>query len=121
MIIFNYWTEDNRFAYFIYADNNLAGFALINQYFECDKKCDRAVAEFFVGYCYRRQGVATQAMSQIFNRHKGIWHIKYNCKNTISVEFWNKIARLMAKNKIEVFDSPQFFDGSKGKILVFEV
>lgn len=36
----NYFTDSDRFAYFIYADNLLAGFALINKYHECERPID---------------------------------------------------------------------------------
>lgn len=117
----NYWLEDSRFPYLIYADDSLAGFALINKIAECNKKCDWSVAEFFVGYLYRRRGVATQAMNQIFSKHKGYWHIKYHNKNLASVEFWNKLAKSVACDKLEILDSDEFYDKSKGKVLIFKI
>lgn len=81
----NYFTEESRHAYFIYVDDILAGFALINKYKECDRPIDWSIAEFFVSYNFRRQGVATEAVRQIFSFHKGWWHIKYHKKNVASV------------------------------------
>ena len=46
----NYFTEESRYAYFIYADEKLAGFALINKYKECERPIDWSMAEFFVSY-----------------------------------------------------------------------
>lgn len=117
----NYWTEDKRFPYFIHVDGKLAGFALINSIAECDEKCDWSVAEYFVGYQFRNKGVGTRAILQIFARHKGTWHIKYHCKNIVSVGFWNKIAHIFAKKEIKVCDTYDFYNNSKGKVLTFEV
>lgn len=117
----NYFTEDGRFAYFIIANNELAGFALINKYHECERPIDWSVAEFFVSYNYRRQGVATRAVELIFNKHKGYWHIKYHKKNSASVVLWNNTAKKYSDNNYElcVGDEP-FDDGTEASVLFFK-
>lgn len=117
----NYFTEEGRYAYFIYADNTLAGFALINKYKECDRPIDWSIAEFFVSYNFRRQGVATEAVRQIFNIHKGWWHIKYHKKNTASVVLWNKIAKMYSDDYELVIGDEPFNDGTQARVLFFEV
>lgn len=117
----NYFTEEGRYAYFIYADNTLAGFALINKYKECDRPIDWSIAEFFVSYNFRRQGVATETVRQIFNIHKGWWHIKYHKKNTASVALWNKIAKMYSDNYELVIGDEPFGDGTGACVLFFEV
>lgn len=117
----NYFTEEGRYAYFIYADNTLAGFALINKYKECDRPIDWSIAEFFVSYNFRRQGVATEAVRQIFNVHKGWWHIKYHKKNTASVVLWNKIAKMYSDDYELVIGDEPFGDGTEASVLFFEV
>ena len=88
-----YWTDPKRHAYFIRADGRLAGFVLVNSHAAVkEKPIDWAVAEFFVAYPYRRQGVATAAMLQVFAQHPGRWQIKYHPKNTGSAVLWNKLA-----------------------------
>ena len=84
--------RDDRAAYLIYAEESLAGFALINRIAECDRPLDWAVAEFFVAYPFRRNGVGSAAMEQVFARHSGRWQIKYHSKNLPSAAFWNGIA-----------------------------
>ncbi|MGN0573183.1 MAG: GNAT family N-acetyltransferase [Acutalibacteraceae bacterium] len=117
----NYFTEPGRFAYFIFVDDTLAGFALINKYKECDRPIDWSIAEFFVSYNFRRQGVATEAVSQIFNIHKGWWHIKYHKKNVASVVLWNKIAKMYSDDyELCIGDEP-FDDGTEASVLFFEV
>lgn len=55
----NYWTEKNRFAYFILVEEHIAGFVMVNNYPEAeDQKTDFTVAEFFVMYKYRKCGWA---------------------------------------------------------------
>ena len=117
----NYFKESGRFAYFIFVDDTLAGFALINKYKECDRPIDWSIAEFFVSYNFRRQGVATEAVRQIFNIHKGWWHIKYHKKNVASVVLWNKIAKMYSDDyELCIGDEP-FDDGTEASVLFFEV
>ena len=118
----NYFTEKSRFAYFIYADNQLAGFALLNQYPECGRPIDWSIAEFFVSYNFRKQGVATEAVRQIFEKHKGCYHIKYHRKNTASVILWNNVAKKYSGGNYEIVtgDEP-FDDGTEATVLFFEV
>lgn len=117
-----YFTEDDRFAYFIYADNKLAGFVLLNKYPECDKPIDWSIAEFFVSYNFRKQGVATETVRQLFEKHKGYYHIKYHRMNTASVIFWNKVAKNYSGGNYEIVigDEP-YFDGTEATVLFFEV
>ena len=116
-----YWTEPNRAAYFIFVEGNLAGFAMINAHPECDRPLDWAVAEFFVAYPYRRSGVGSRVMEMIFQRHRGVWHIKYHPANTGSVVFWNGIARRHAIGSIEKLRGTEdYYDGTPSEVLVFE-
>lgn len=117
-----YFTDNDRFAYFIVVEGKLAGFALINKRPECDKPIDWSVAEFFVSYPYRGMGVATEIMDQIFSRHGGVWHIKYHMANVASVRLWNKIAAEYAKNGVETLNGfEDYCDGTKSTVLVFDV
>ena len=50
-----YWTEKNRWAFFITADGKLAGFVMVSDFPELPgEKCDYALAEFFVMNRYKR-------------------------------------------------------------------
>lgn len=117
----NYFTEQGRFAYFIFVDDTLAGFALINKYKECDRPIDWSIAEFFVSYNFRRQGVATETVRQIFDIHKGLWHIKYHRNNIASAVLWNKVAKMYDGNyELCIGDEP-FGDGTEATVLYLEV
>lgn len=116
-----YWTERDRAAYFILVEGVLAGFALINAHPECDHPLDWAVAEFFVAYPYRRGGVGSAVMAEIFHRHRGVWHIKYHPANTASAAFWNGIARKHASGEVKKLRGTEdYYDGTPAEVLVFE-
>lgn len=115
-----YWTENDRAAYFILVDGALAGFALINAHPECSRPLDWAVAEFFVAYPYRRRGVGSAVMEEIFRRHRGVWHIKYHPANTASEGFWKGIARRHARGGVETLRGTEdYYDGTPSVVLVF--
>lgn len=118
----NYFTDNDRYAYFIHCDSKLAGFALIRQNPKCERLVDWSVAEFFVIYNYRRQGVATEAVRQLFDIHKGYYHINYHMKNIASELFWNKIANIYSDNNYDlVVGNDTFIDGTESSNLFFEV
>lgn len=82
-----YWTEPERFPFFIKVGPQRVGLALvrellINRY---------AIAEFFVVRKYRRLGVGRQAALQLFQRFPAEWHIAQQAANIPSQLFWRKI------------------------------
>jgi len=88
----NYWTEENRWAYFIMADGRLAGFVMVNDYPEDkSRETDFSMAEFFVMHKYRRLGVGTQAAIKAFDLHRGRWQLRRHPCNQPSVGFWDRV------------------------------
>ena len=119
----HYWTEDNRWAFFLLADGKLAGFVMVNDYPEVDTPTDYTMSEFFVMYKYRRCGLGRFAVQQLFERFHGRWQLKYHTKNTASVAFWNKVVSDATGGHYEVLrDHPDavYPDGTPGEVLVFE-
>lgn len=77
-----YFTEENRYAYFIKVDGKLAGFVMINDYPEIpDEKTDFCVSEFFVLFKYRKQGIGRKAIFEVLDKHRGKWQLKRHPKN----------------------------------------
>ena len=87
----HYWTEENRWAFFIRVDRKLAGFVMVNDYPEIRRDTDYSLAEFFILYKYRRRGIGTYAVFEIFRRLRGSWQLKVHPKNTASAAFWNRV------------------------------
>jgi predicted acetyltransferase len=82
----HYWTEPDRFPFFIRSGGQLAGFALIRF---IDGSAD--MAEFFVMRKYRRQGVGTEAARMLFDRFPGRWDIRELSTNTPAQKFWRTV------------------------------
>jgi predicted acetyltransferase len=120
----HYWTDENRFAYFIKVNNKLAGFIMINNHGDIKQETDNSIAEFFVMYKYRKLGVGTYAMKYVFNKFKGKWQIGYTPKNKIAKIFWNKIVSEYTQGNYKLYNENIdhiYEDGTMGEVLVFEI
>lgn len=119
----NYWTEENRWAFFIVVDGNLAGFAMVNDYPEANEETDYSLAEFFVMYKYRRCGVGKFAAAKVFDMFHGKWQLKRHPKNTASVHFWNTVILEYTEGRyklVEAYPGLAYDDGTLGDMFFFE-
>ena len=122
----NFWTDENKFPFFIKVDDKLAGFAMIckNVIDKGKYGTDYGVYEFFVMYKYRRMGVGTKVMEYIFDKFKGKWQIGYIPKNKDTKNFWIKVVGKYTNDKYELITDNNDFkyaDGTLGEELVFEI
>ncbi|WP_026695557.1 GNAT family N-acetyltransferase [Peribacillus kribbensis] len=81
----HYWTEETRFPYFIKADGNYAGFALVREIED-----GYSMAEFFILKKYRRNGAGRQAATAVFEQHLGVWKVSVIKENLPAKKFWRK-------------------------------
>jgi len=117
-----YWTEKNKYPFFIKLDNKLAGFILINDYPEVITDTNYTISEFFVMYKYRRCGIGKYAVKYILDKFNGKWQLKYHPKNEISKNFWIKTISEYTKGKYEIIkNNPKaiYEDGTIGHVLIF--
>ncbi len=119
----NYWTEKKRWAFFIYVEDNLAGFAMVNDFPEAREETDYSLAEFFIMYKYRRSGVGKYAAIKVFDMFKGKWQLKLHPKNIGSVYFWNSIVNEYTNGNyrlVKSYPGSEYEDGTLGDIYFFE-
>ncbi|TLS38211.1 GNAT family N-acetyltransferase [Pseudalkalibacillus caeni] len=79
----HYWTDENRWPFFIKVDGNFAGFVLVLQ----DKE-EYYISEFFVMKRYRRNGVGKLAAFEAFKQFKGKWIVTQILSNKPAQHFW---------------------------------
>jgi predicted acetyltransferase len=86
----HYWVESNRYPFIVKVDNQLAGFALVNQStnFPGSKY---SLAEFFILRKYRNQGVGRQVAFHILNLFDGRWEIYQAHTNLTAKKFWSSV------------------------------
>ena len=97
----NYWTEQNRFPFFIKVNCKLAGFVMVNDYHEVELDTNYTMSEFFIMYKYRQKGVGKYVTNYIFNKFKGKWQLTYLPSNETAKIFWNKIVNEYTNGQYE--------------------
>jgi predicted acetyltransferase len=118
----NYWTEKNRWPYFIKLDNKIAGFILVNDYHEANIETNFTMSEFFILYKYRHLGIGKHCVNYLFKKHRGKWQLKFHPKNKISKIFWINVVKEYTKGKYKIIKNmkeTEYEDGTTGNILVF--
>ena len=120
----NYWTEENRWAFFIRADGELAGFVMVSNFPEAPgSKPDYSLGEFFVMYPYRRQGVGKAAAFAAFDRFRGKWQLKRHPGNTGSVAFWDRVVAEYTGGNFTLrkgLPGTEYGDGTPGDVFFFD-
>lgn len=119
-----YWTEENRWAYFILVEHKIAGFAMVIDLPEVDDRpTDFQMAEFFVMYKYRRSNVGKQAFFKVLELHKGKWQLKRHPANMASVHFWNRVIHEYTNGNyelVEAYPKTEYDDGTLADVFFFE-
>ncbi|MCE9523031.1 MAG: GNAT family N-acetyltransferase [Alphaproteobacteria bacterium] len=98
----SYWSDAERWPLLIRVEGRVAGFALVNSLSHCGESIERNMGEFFVARKYRRDGIASEAVRQIFELHPGRWEVAVAVRNLSAISFWPKaIARAPRVSNIE--------------------
>lgn len=83
-----YWTEPGRFPYFLLADGQIAGFALVRT---LDDSPLFEMAEFCVSKLHRGLAVGTSAAQALFAKHQGHWRLTVMPDNQAGLQFWRSV------------------------------
>lgn len=104
----NYFTDNDRFAYFIkdVDTNKLLGFVMINSYMQ---KCDNGhtIAEFMVIPKYRRNKIGKRVAFKVFDMFKGNWEVQPSYQSEKAHLFWEKTISEYTTNNY-IFDDEVF-------------
>lgn len=86
----SYWLENGKFAYLVMQEEKYIGFVLVKQYRAAN--IDRfSITEFFILKRYRRQSIGSYVSSQVFDMHRGCWHVSQLNNNKAAQQFWRKV------------------------------
>lgn len=104
-------TEGNRYAYFVYIDNKIGGFVLVNDDFMVlDKQKDFPcydLAEMFILNAYKKKGVGEIIAKQVFDLHHGSWEIRPVPRSEGAKKFWLKVVKNYTNNNyVENYPKP---------------
>lgn len=81
-----YWESEGHQPYFIYVDEEIAGFVLLRKYPSMRAVTD--VEQFFVLRKFNGKGVGKEAFKQITLLTPGKWQIRILFENTNGLQFW---------------------------------
>lgn len=83
-----YWDDDHYHAYFIRADNELAGFVLVQSE---QGEIPNTIKEFFVMRGYEGKGIGKVVAKEVFDRFPGNWLVTQSEKNERAKGFWRGV------------------------------
>jgi len=87
-----YFSQPQRKALFLFNDETMVGFVMINPYSAIGHTPDFTIAEFTIFPSYRRQHYAMGAAKLILSAYPGRWEIKYHEQNTGAKTLWTAAA-----------------------------
>jgi predicted acetyltransferase len=104
----NYFTDDDRDAFFIREDDKIVGFVMINQFM---KKCDNghSVAEFLVLPEYRRNHIGKKVAYLVFDMFPGNWEVEPIEESNEACRFWENVVVNYTNNKFSFSDGIYVF------------
>ena len=104
----NYFTDDDRDAFFIREDDKIVGFVMINQFM---KKCDNghSVAEFLVLPEYRRNHIGKKVAYLVFEMFPGNWEVEPIEESNEACRFWENVVVNYTNNKFSFSDGIYVF------------
>lgn len=85
-----FYFEPTHTAFIITVNEKLAGFVLIDNEV-CINGNERSLTECFVLRKYRKQGVAKQVATEVFNRFPARWEVRVIQANLPAQAFWRKV------------------------------
>ena len=87
-----YFVEEDRHPYFIFKEDALCGFALVNAWCIIEERSPRfSIGEFYIRKDFRRDGLGSIAACQLFDLHRGHWEIRQLADNAAGTSFWIKV------------------------------
>ncbi len=118
-----YWTEQDRYAYFIKVNGKLAGFVMVCGFCYVSKDDQTlCMSEFFVLKKYRRQGIGKKAAIEVLKMHPGKWELTVHPNNPVSHKFWNSVISEVAAGEVQVVENvEEVYDAALATAYLFRV
>lgn len=107
----SYFEKRNRFPYFIFADNNLAGFALVNNY-TLVLESGWSIAEFYIHPKFRHKGIGTKVVGKLINLHPGQWEVRVMKRNLSGLLFWDQTLKKLTNHHFNQVTDNEKWDGT---------
>jgi len=99
-----YWTDGDRWPYFIQLGNEVIGLCFINKNSPFGYQTDFFLAEFYIKPACRKSGHGTKAVQAILEVYKGQWELAFFVKNAAALKFWPVVLSKSGIKDIKVID-----------------
>jgi predicted acetyltransferase len=114
----NYFEDNDRKAYLIKVNDELAGFVLINK-MAISPHTDWNLGEFFIISRWQNKGIGERVANYIWDHHIGIWEISVIPENKKSIRFWEKAISNYTENRFKSEIKQVDYDYHQPKRIIF--
>ena len=97
----NYFTDNDRDAYFIKDGNKFLGIVMVNENLKFNKQ-GKCIAEFLIMPTYRRNHIGKRVAYDIFEMFKGDWEVQPMENNKIAYRFWGNVINSYTNGNYEL-------------------
>lgn len=97
----SYWTDRDRWAYFIETEDGVAGFFLVNTWSPSGKGADFALAECYLLPAFRGTGNGKNAFSRLLQSRPGVWELSVMSRNLPAKAFWQRTLATLCVGEVE--------------------
>ena len=105
----DYLGQPGTQAWLILADDELAGFAVVDDEL-VDPRNDLNLGYFFVARRFRGRGVGAAAFGGLLARYPGVWELYYLARNAAAAAFWPRAFERAGVRDVAVSD--EFLHGA---------
>lgn len=114
----HYWTDADRYPFFVLVSGRLAGFALVRRLLDGDAdEATYSLAEFFILRKHRRQGIGRETARRLFDMFPGNWRVGQEADNAPAQAFWRTMISCYTNGAFHQIDGAD----SQGTTLTFRV
>jgi predicted acetyltransferase len=111
-----YWSKPGVVPFVIYVDDELAGFAVVDDEV-IQPQSQYNMGYFFIARRYRGRGVGKQVANKLFAQFPGTWEVYFYSNNEAASQFWHAIiSKSLAR---DVTSSEQLIDGEPCTLFSF--
>lgn len=86
----NYFTDNDRYAYFIKSGSTYVGMVMVNDNLKFNKN-GKCIAEFLIMPIFRRNHLGKRVAYEIFDKFKGDWEVQPMKNNLVAYSFWKSV------------------------------
>lgn len=114
-----YFTAENRRAFLIKVDDELAGFVLLHKQIKDDKFCWN-MGEFFVLARFQGKGIGAQIANKIWQQFQGVWEVSVIPENTPAYVFWKRVIAAYTNEQFTESVEKVDFDAHQPQRIIFK-